>query len=100
MKKLRYIWLLWLLATILTHFPTRSYAVEEDDATSKAGIRFVDRRGPMEDISTTNEENDRIGKSEKDFPKTNEKPTVYLSIIGLIAVGCVLGWIGYKKMVK
>lgn len=100
LKKMRYVCLLLVLGTIFVHFSPSVYAVEEDDATSKAGIRFVDRRGPMEESSNINEDSEQTVKPEKGLPKTNEQPAMYLTVSGLIVVACVAGWVGYKKKVK
>ncbi|MEI5994506.1 LPXTG cell wall anchor domain-containing protein [Candidatus Enterococcus mansonii] len=104
MKKLSYLWLLLIFGTIFVqHFPN-VYATSDDNATSKIGIRFTDNRELIEEQSSTTEEQSKatneykpIEETDKSLPSTNEQPALYLMMIGLIVIGCVVGWMGYKK---
>lgn len=95
---MKYVCLLLILGISFVHAASSVYAVEDDDATSRAGIRFVDRRDPVDESAGADKENVSAEKPERNFPKTNEQPASYLMVIGLIIVSCVIGLTMYKKI--
>ena len=103
-KKSKYLWLLLCVVNAFVCSSVAVYADEASQATSKAGIKFVDRRPHDEtDFSSGPTDNEQesgkvTNKYPKDLPSTNEKPAVYTTILGVVIVtGSVAIWLKCNK---